>query len=187
MVESSRLSNATFLNIHDPEIVVILEKYFSKSIISMGALSRKMPFLLLELAQFTKNKWCARGEYNESDKVFTVTLSGKADERIVIVNKPSTKSGISNVFSIVNQLFSKDKWVPYSVVSSTVLLKKTRGWFLYSKERYRSKETLFYFEVKPEATPLMDKIKGLFSHTKSDEIVGHEIISCSKHWNDPAA
>lgn len=173
------------------QIVKVIEKYFDRHTISMGAFVRKMPYLLMDLAYTTKDKWCAFGL--SSDNGFTIILGIKKDNdefdhedhMILIDIIPTTKSGIRTSMRTINNVFNKDKWMPYKVTDAKMVFETKVGTFHYQKSRLFKNNELFSFSVSYDQLGFIRRISKTFlcqevNESNKLDILKYHISSVTK-------
>ena len=129
----------------DEKYVAVFSKYFEKECISLGSLCRKLPFLLMELADINGAQWFLKVQLDEARSRFL------------------TK--IANSLHVLNELFDNDKKVIRTPCSYGI------AEFVYQKNKYRYEKIryndnyMFVFQVKP-LNGFIEKIKKFFRTAK---------------------
>lgn len=166
----------------DIRAVNIVEGYFPSGNISVGSLLRKLPFLLMDLAEYTGKTWqltmSVSGDFSE-DTVDIHLFEGKQENKtqaMRIIHTIQSYSGRKHALNVLKCAFSSDKWIGTPVKRATFELVKQHMTFEYSKvcsSLYHG-QTTGKFVMCPKIPNLMSRIRNAFSK-KNNELVEHKL------------
>lgn len=155
------------------KVVTILDEYFPSGKISIGSLSRKIPYLLISICQQTRRDWEVAVEYLELDRVFGIVFRTFGDTPCKLLFKitPLRNRDIIRDLDILNSLFRKDKYLDEPVQYAKIMLKTTHGNFVYSKATGTNK---WKFMVSCDIS-FMTRLRGLL-HSDDIKVLSHEVL-----------
>lgn len=150
----------------DEKYVTVFSKYFEKECITLGSLCRKLPFLLMELADINGAQWFLKVQLDEARSRFLTKIACDEFDFCTIENSSETHgTKIANSLHVLNELFDNDKKVIRTPCSYGI------AEFVYQKNKYRYEKIryndnyMFVFQVKP-LNGFIEKIKKFFRTAK---------------------
>lgn len=166
-----------------PGIIKTFENFFTKDTISIGAISRKMPFILMALTSYTKMNWSVDvrllGKEYDSSSYIVFNIYTQYEREITI----TVKITFGNEGPILRKIWSilrKDKFVPtesdYSVID---LMKNDGKIFTYRRRRqepHSESKIIFRYDVEYRKFSMLQWIKNLFSSSE-DTVVDSKVIN----------
>ena len=158
----------------------ILDKYFTRDIISMGAITRKLPFFLMDLVISTKRDWNVRIEFNTKENKFETYISSANGFCIIISNGIEQGTNKSNSFNALNKLFQKDKWIRTDVTYGKVLFNTNKGDFIYEKTKYACDTKPIYTFSVSDHSKLWKRVTQFFGSDHEPMLIkGFDILKTS--------
>lgn len=136
----TRLKNISLENVKEVKVVQILEQYFPGDVASIGAITRKIALLLLDLSAVTGTSWYATCcEDKDKPQLITAFYQKSSFGTVRSFTFTHSMKRVSNTHSLehmLRQMFQKDKWAenPSSSCVVVELLRKD-GKYLYTKSR----------------------------------------------------
>ena len=158
-------------------IINLFERYFIVKRISLGALCRKAVWLLMDLATTTKSQWSLRITYDDKFHRYTalfLTQHKTGPCFIDITMSVLEKSSLVNSRNILNEMFTKDQWVPFPVNAAWVDILTNRGKFFLHKARY---DNTWCVDVKPLPRSIVEWSRGFISRLFSSAHDKQKVIT----------
>lgn len=186
-------SNMELRGDSDPQLGVILARFFTKDVVSFGSLLRKSTNLLIALAKHTKCKWvmsCAVNNQKLQLRSILYCVHNGVLQRIDIVNDYTSRSQFTSALNLATQFFAHDRLVkfPVWVLSSDILT--TTGRYIYSKYRFKAddgREVLFKCTIEPQPLTFAHRwkiLKHLF-HRHQDFVEQRLLIALEDSSPNP--
>lgn len=199
----TRLTNVTFWGAAGslaPEV----ENFFPKDIVSFGAVIKRVFLILHRLSSITHSEWeaCCKVKLDpEYPSIYTsFTRPDEADCGFIVVNDYRSREQFLRSYRLVSNYFAKDKFCAEPHLQLD-LRYANRG-LKYRYYKYCCAEhpdrplldsefdrhitcTVFLTRVKPEETSLFDKVKRVFNHPDTFQVLD-EPPPVVRTWRDCA-
>lgn len=172
-----KFKNVTFKDVSE-DVLNTFTVYFGKDVVSIGALVRKLPYLLMSLCNSSPKEWIVSVEYNPKNNSFESSI--RSDRSIItVVNPDQNSKSMRTSFNILNKVFKEDKWILQEVTYGKVRFKTKSDIFIYEKTKWVSGDKPRYqFKIKRESTGVLNSIMRMF-RDKSVEIISSEVLETS--------
>lgn len=168
----------SYKNLHrNPDCINldVLEPFFSKQILSVGSVCRKMFYILAALSKQNNKPWMVSGDFiDKFSYEFRTSFYTKVDEdsfkpQFYIVHKPTLAEGAKNIERMAKEMFNGDKFCPepYKYLKVTVMTKI--GDFEYKKNLSTFSDRLhFDCTINKAKTTFSDKLAKFFMVDKDN-------------------
>lgn len=160
-------------------VIEVIGEYFPKNTVSVGSITRKLPYLLMSLVRCTGTEWTARFEYIKTRSRFETVLTSENGEKIVICNDTASDSSAYKTFQVMNAMFRSDKWIKTDVTLGKVKLYTQSYIFVYTKTKYSGEDKPIYVFTVSGKKRVFGSIKAWFSDTDSTKVDKFEVLETS--------
>ena len=164
-----------------------IEHFFPENKVSLGALKRRMPFLLLRAVSETALAGYCTVLFNEEQKRYEVVFGfiSVTPNGWVYSLPLNSKTVTAKVRSHFDSIFKVDKFVPFPTTWAKVRLNTNVGTFIYERTRGEDNNYGGYwnFTVTPVKSTWKERFARRFRRKSAEEI---EVITASLQENAPS-
>lgn len=146
----------------------LVDAFFSNEYITIGVVGRKLPKLLISLAQATKSSWEVTAKYHDEDSVDFI-IGESSDDTAFIIN-----TNFSGLEHEISNIFVRCKWFDLESTLEDLELVTFKGTYQIRREVYATNSedgSIFKICVKYTSSSFTDKVKSVLGSNEVLKVI----------------